>query len=140
MNVGNPLENAVSLFNTVQFILVKNLMSVVNVGSFSAFIPASLDTREFTLEKSHMSVVNVGNPLHNALILFNTVEYILEKSLMSVVNVGNTLAIPLTSFNTREFTVEKILKCAGICFFFSTYYKNTGGDVLRAIYLNLNLF
>lgn len=112
-------------------------MSVVSVGSPSAKALASFNTREVTLVKGLMNAMNVGNPLPTNLISFNTREFTLEKDLMSVVSVGNLLVANLTSLDTGEFTLEESLKCAGNVVL--PQYNNTGGDSVRAIYLNLNL-
>lgn len=61
-------------------------MSAVNVGSPLVKVLASFNTGEFTLEKDLISVVNVESPLAPNLSSLNTKEFTLEKDLSYVWN------------------------------------------------------
>ena len=91
LNVGSPLDENLTSWNTGGFTQEKGLMCAVNVGNLSLLALPFVIIREFTLEKSLINVGNAGSLLPLALAYVIIREFTQEKGLMSVLIVGSLL-------------------------------------------------
>ncbi|XP_028362383.1 zinc finger protein with KRAB and SCAN domains 1 isoform X3 [Phyllostomus discolor] len=94
-------------FGTIEYILGRNLTSVMNVGRALASMQVLVLIRDSTPERSHINVRSVEKPSTTAPILINIIESILGKSPIGVITVEKRSVVSQIFPNTRESTLER---------------------------------
>lgn len=105
LSVEKLLGGPPILSSTREFILERNLISVMNVQEPSWINLSCFSTRKFTLERNLINVMSVGKHSASILNLSYTREFTLERSLTSAKNVRRPLVGALTSSDIKVFTV-----------------------------------
>lgn len=107
--MGKLSIRAQTLWDIIEFIVVKNLIYIINVGNLLGAAQILLNTSVCTSERNPINALNVGRPSVRTDTLLVTREFIRERHPLNVATVGRPSVGAKLFSNIRNFILERNL-------------------------------